>query len=93
MPISYGVAESARRWGSSTPPTSRTTSRVTEAEAAAQGARIARRGRPSLTGDAATSPQIGVRLTPELNARLRARARQEGKRPSEVVRDALESYV
>ena len=68
-------------------------SRVTEAEAAAQGARIARRGRPSLTGDAATSPQIGVRLTPELNARLRARARQEGKRPSEVVRDALESYV
>ncbi len=68
-------------------------SRITEAEAAEQGEQIARRGRPSLTGDAATSPQIGVRLTPELNARLRARAEREGKRPSEVVRDALESYV
>jgi len=68
-------------------------SRITEAEAAEQGEQIARRGRPSLTGDAATSPQIGVRLTPELNARLRARAEREGKRQSEVVRDALESYI
>jgi hypothetical protein len=68
-------------------------SRISEAEAAEQGEQIARRGRPSLTGNAATSPQIGVRLTPELNARLRARAGREGKRPSEVVRDALEAYV
>ncbi len=68
-------------------------SRITEDEAAEQGEQIARRGRPSLTGDATTSPQIGVRLTPELNARLKARAKQEGKRPSEVVREALEAYI
>jgi hypothetical protein len=67
--------------------------RITEADAAEQGEQIARRGRPSLTGKAARSPQIGVRLTPELNKRLKARARREGKLPSEVVRDALESYV
>jgi len=68
-------------------------SRITEAEAAEQGEQIARRGRPSLSGEAAKSPQIGVRLTPELNERLQVRAKQEGKRPSEVVREALESYV
>jgi hypothetical protein len=68
-------------------------SRITEAEAAEHGERIARRGRPSLTGRAETSPQIGVRLSPDLNQRLRARAQREGKRPSEVVRDALEHYV
>jgi predicted HicB family RNase H-like nuclease len=68
-------------------------SRITEAEAAEQGERIARRGRPSLTGKAETSPQIGVRLSPNLNKRLRARAKQEGKKPSQVVREALEHYV
>lgn len=68
-------------------------SRITEAEAAEQGERIARRGRPSLSGEAAKSPQIGVRLTPELNERLQARSKREGKRPSDVVREALESYV
>lgn len=68
-------------------------SRITEAEARKQGARISRRGRPSLTGKAATSPQIGVRLSPELNDRVKARAKREGKKPSEIVRDALEHYV
>jgi len=68
-------------------------SRITEAEAAEQGDRIARRGRPSLTGKAAKSPQIGIRLSPDLNERLRARAQRENKRASEVVRDALEQYV
>jgi hypothetical protein len=68
-------------------------SRITEADAAEQGERIARRGRPSLTGKAATSPQIGVRLSPNLNERLRARAKREGKKPSQVVREALEHYV
>lgn len=68
-------------------------SRITEAEAAVQGERIARRGRPSLTGEAAKSPQIGIRLSPDLNKRLRARAQRENKRASEVVRDALEHYV
>lgn len=68
-------------------------SRITEAEAAEQGERIARRGRPSLSGKAARSPQIGVRLSPELDKRLRVRAEREGKNPSEVVREALEHYV
>lgn len=68
-------------------------SRITEAAAAAQGERTARRGRPSLTGKAETSPQIGVRLSPDLNKRLRARAKQEGKKASQVVREALEHYV
>jgi predicted HicB family RNase H-like nuclease len=68
-------------------------SRITEAQAAEQGERIARRGRPSLTGKARTSPQIGVRLSPDLNNRLTARATREGKKPSEVVREALEHYV
>ncbi len=68
-------------------------SRITEADTAEQGKRIARRGRPSLTGKAETSPQIGVRLSPDLNKRLRDRASREGKKPSEVVREALEQYV
>ncbi len=68
-------------------------SRITEEQAAAQGERIARRGRPSLTGKAETSPQIGVRLSSDLNERLKARAEREGKKPSEVVREALELYV
>ena len=68
-------------------------SRITEADAAEQGERIARRGRPSLTGKAETSPQIGVRLSPDLNKRLRDRASREGKKPSEVVREALEQYI
>jgi len=68
-------------------------SRIPEAEAAEQGDRIARRGRPSLTGKAAKSPQIGIRLPPDLNDRLKARAQRENKRASEVVRDALEHYV
>jgi hypothetical protein len=68
-------------------------SRITEAEAAEHGERIVRRGRPSLSGEAAKSPQIGVRLSPELNERLQARAKREGKRPSDVVREALGSYV
>lgn len=62
-------------------------SRITEAEAAEQGARIARRGRPSPTGKAERSPQIGIRLSPDLDKRLRDRPQREGKKPSEVVRE------
>jgi hypothetical protein len=52
-----------------------------------------RGGRPSLSGRAAESPQLGVRLPPDLNRRLRARAAAEGKKPSQIVREALERYV
>lgn len=68
--------------------------RLTEdlAEELAEDA-LRRVGRPSLSGGKQHSPQLGVRLTPELNDRLRARAAAEGKRPSEIVREALEHYV
>ena len=63
------------------------------AEELAQDALRRTAGRPSLSGGKQHSPQLGVRLTPELNDRLRARAAAEGKRPSEIVREALERYV
>ncbi|MFD1824412.1 MULTISPECIES: CopG family ribbon-helix-helix protein [Mumia] len=58
-----------------------------------EGERIAARGRPSLSGGSAHSPQIGVRLSPDLHGRLRSRAERENKSPSEIVREALERYV
>lgn len=50
------------------------------------------RGRPSLTGASQDSPQIAVRVSPDLRERLQTRADREGKKLSEVVRDALEAY-
>lgn len=51
------------------------------------------RGRPSLTGQATQSPQVTFRLAPELRAKAEARAKREGKRISEVAREALERYL
>ncbi|HEX9711513.1 MAG TPA: CopG family transcriptional regulator [Actinomycetota bacterium] len=51
------------------------------------------RGRPSLTGQAARSPQVTFRLPPDLRAKAEARAKREGKRVSEVAREALERYL
>ena len=51
------------------------------------------RGRPSLTGKAEPSPQVTFRLTPKLRAKTEARAKREGKRVSEVAREALERYL
>lgn len=51
------------------------------------------RGRPSLTGEAAPSPQVTFRLTPALRAKAERRAKREGKRVSEVAREALERYL
>lgn len=56
----------------------------------AQGRRI---GRPSLTKPGTRSPSVAVRLPEALKAAVEARAAREGKRPSEVVRDALEQYL
>ena len=69
--------------------------RLTEAAAAELAAEVIRRGvgRPSLSGRAAKSPHLGLRVSPELNRRLRAKAEAEGKKPSEIVREALERYV
>ena len=51
------------------------------------------RGRPSLSGLAQESPQVTFRLTPALRAKAEARAKREGKRVSQVAREALERYL
>jgi hypothetical protein len=52
-----------------------------------------RRGRPSLTGTRQHSPQVAFRLTPELRAEVEAQAAREGRRVSDVARQALEEYL
>lgn len=51
------------------------------------------RGRPSLAGQPQPSPQVTFRLPPALRAKAEARARREGKRVSQVAREALEKYL
>ena len=51
------------------------------------------RGRPSLSGDARTSPQLTFRLPPELRAQAEAQAAREGRRVSDVAREALAEYL
>ena len=50
------------------------------------------RGRPSLSGKG-TSPTRQVRLPEELDAALLARAKAEGRRPSDVMRTAVTQYL
>lgn len=59
-----------------------------------EGAReeLARRGRPSLTGQRGTSPVLQVRVSASLKRKIARRAKEEGKPQSEVTRDALERY-
>ena len=52
-----------------------------------------RGGRPSLTGDAAISPRVSFRLTPEIRDRAAAVAQREGKTISQLAREALEARV
>ena len=51
------------------------------------------RGRPSLTGKAATSPHVGFRVSPELREQADALARRRGISLSQLAREALEHYV
>ena len=51
------------------------------------------RGRPSLTGTKAHSPQVNFRVTPELRAKAVAEAARQGRRVSDVAREALERYL
>lgn len=70
--------------------------RITEeyAQAAtAQAIAFVGRGRPSLTGTKATSPQVTFRVTPELRARAAAEADRQGRRISDVAREVLERYL
>ena len=50
-------------------------------------------GRPSLTGEAATSPRVSFRLTPDVRERAAAIAEREGKTISQLAREALEARV
>lgn len=61
--------------------------------ATAQAIASVGRGRPSLTGMKATSPQVTFRVTPELRARAAAEAARQGRRISDVAREALERYL
>ena len=50
-------------------------------------------GRPSLTGQAAVSPRVSFRLTPETRDRAAALAAREGKTISQLAREALEARL
>lgn len=50
-------------------------------------------GRPSLTGRAATSPQVTFRVTPSLRARAEQVAAERGTTVSRLAREALEQLL
>jgi predicted HicB family RNase H-like nuclease len=50
-------------------------------------------GRPSLTGEAAASPQIAFRVAPSVRDRAAEVAAREGKTTSQLAREALEDRV
>ncbi len=51
------------------------------------------RGRPSLSGPGARSPQVSFRVSIDLRDRAEARAAKEHKSLSELAREALEHYL
>ena len=74
--------------------------RLTEAEAdligremSDEAAKARRAGRPSLTGGTSHSPHVSTRVPEATRARLETRAASEGKRISDIVREAIERYV
>ena len=69
-------------------------SRLTEQQSAEIIQEVRRRGgRPSLTGEAAISPQIAFRVTPAVRDRAARIAAREGKTISQLAREALEARV
>lgn len=54
--------------------------------------RIARGGRPSLSG-AGTSPKRQVRLPVDVDIALDELAARQGRKPSAIMREAIENYV
>ena len=70
--------------------------RITEADAERIAEEVLAqvgRGRRSLTGRAAHSPRVSLRITDEVARKLDERAAREGKTRSEIARAALEKYV
>jgi len=57
----------------------------------------ARRGRPSLSPDPVNephhSPHVSLRVPEQTRRLLDERARLEGRKPSEIVREALDQYL
>jgi predicted DNA binding CopG/RHH family protein len=51
------------------------------------------RGRPSLSGERAKSPSLTIRLPKSERARLDETAARQGRRASQVVREALHEYL
>ena len=51
------------------------------------------RGRPSLSGPGKTSPNLTVRLPVAARVRLDDAAHREGRRVSDVVRQAIDEYL
>lgn len=50
-------------------------------------------GRPSLSGVQRPSPQVAVRMSPELRDAAKALAKREGITLSELTRQALEEHI
>ncbi len=68
--------------------------RLTEARATELATDLEnRRGRPSLTAPGRRSPALNLRISEEVRRTLDAVAREQGRRASDVVRDALEEYL
>lgn len=69
--------------------------RLTESRAEQVAAEVLSRtpGRPSLSGARETSPSLTIRLPRSDRARLDEVASAQGRRASEVVRQALEEYL
>ena len=69
--------------------------RLTEARAEAVAAEVLARtpGRPSLSGPGQKSPSVTVRLPKGERTRLDAVAAKQGRRPSAVIREALDEYM
>jgi len=51
------------------------------------------RGRPSLTGGRAHSPHVSFRVPADVRAKAEAQAVREGRRVSDLARQALEEYL
>ena len=69
--------------------------KLTEARAERVAADILSRtpGRPSLSGASEKSPSLTIRLPKQDRARLENIAAKQGRRTSEVVREALDDYL
>ena len=69
--------------------------RLTEARAEAVAEEVLSRtpGRPSLSGVSEKSPSLTIRLPKQERVRLDRLAAEQGRRTSQVVREALDDYL